>query len=108
MSKAAQIRKLYAQGLGTREIAGIVGCSPEYVRVAGRQRNNRLGGLSPADIRWRAKNPEKVAYWQGATARRYREDPEYRRRHAAASLARYHKHKVEAAQSEKSQQPPEV
>lgn len=38
MTKSDQIRVLYADGLSTKEIASRVGCSIEYVRVAGRQR----------------------------------------------------------------------
>ena len=38
MSKAARIRELLAKGKAVREVAEVVGCSPEYVRVAGRQR----------------------------------------------------------------------
>jgi uncharacterized protein YjcR len=71
MSKAAQIRKLYAQGKGTSEIAELVGCSPEYVRVAGRQRRD---GKSLAQMAYEAANPDYVkrrnGWWQATPARR--------------------------------------
>ena len=59
MSKAERIRKLYAQGLGSAEIAALVGCSQEYCRVAGRQRNVP-GGKSVADAKYEADNPDYV------------------------------------------------
>jgi hypothetical protein len=37
-TKAAEIMRLYAEGLSTSEIAKAVGCRPEYVRVVARQR----------------------------------------------------------------------
>lgn len=49
MSKAARIRELYADGKTTAVIATIVGCRPEYVRVAGRQRKD---GMSKSDVKW--------------------------------------------------------
>ena len=87
MSKASRIRELYAQGLGTAEIARSVGCNPAYVRVAGRQRKD--GTDSPADTKWRTKVYGSMeAYYEENNARtrerriayyrdRRRNDPEY-------------------------------
>jgi hypothetical protein len=41
MTKADQILSLYDGKRSTKEIAEIVGCLPEYVRVAARQRKGR-------------------------------------------------------------------
>jgi uncharacterized protein YjcR len=75
MSKAARIRELYAQGFSVREIADKVGCSPEYVRIAARQRAG--GSHSEGDKRWRAANPGKMA---ARVRERLATDPEYRQR----------------------------
>lgn len=83
-SKAARIRELYAQGLGTAEIAKVVGCKPEYVRVAGRQRKD---GPSPHDKRWHGGEPYR-AWARQYQSQRWATDPEYRRRNNEAS-ARY-------------------
>lgn len=95
MSKAARIRELYAQGLGTGEIADLVGCKKEYVRVAGRQRRD---GKSVAQIAYEAANPDYVKrcndWWQAT--------PERRERHRMRCRVRYW------AQKKKSQQPPAV
>lgn len=77
MSKAARIRDLYAQGLATGEIAKIVGCRPEYVRVVARQRDEK--GYSRADKTWMQKR------WGGTDVadmlrRRYAQDESYRTR----------------------------
>ena len=50
MTKADRIRKLYASGLAVKEIAEMVKCRPEYVRVAARQRAD--GKRSAADLRF--------------------------------------------------------
>lgn len=50
-TKAENIMRLYAKGLSTTEIAEIVGCLPEYVRVVARQRKG--WGLSENDRRYR-------------------------------------------------------
>ena len=96
-SKASRIRELYAQGLTTAEIASIVGCSREYVRVAGRQRKD--GSNSPADVAWRTKHfGSNQAYWKAHNERtkdrrsayyrkRYWDDPEYRAQHLARCKA---------------------
>lgn len=79
MSKAARIRALYAEGRSTREIAAIVGCRPEYVRVAGRQRKH---GPAPADQRYRV-SPKGQASLEARYQKfiqRYRSDPEFRKR----------------------------
>lgn len=107
MSKAAQIKELYAQGLGSAEIAAIVGCKQEYCRVAGRQRNVP-GGYSAADKRYIAKDPDKrLAYFRAYSAKRYltvvkpwRQTPEGRERHRAACR------KYQASKKQKSPQPP--
>lgn len=87
-SKASRIRDLYAQGLGTGEIAKIVGCKPEYVRVAGRQRKDDY--LSSADRTYRinrygsmsayyaAHNAERAPNRKAYYAKRWKTDPEYR------------------------------
>lgn len=54
-TKAARICRLYAMGIYTvKEIADIVGCRPEYVRVAARQRRGR--GMSEIDLRYKYSN----------------------------------------------------
>lgn len=102
MSKASQIRELYAQGLGTAEIARIVGCRMEYVRVAGRQRKD--GSNSSADVAWRTKHfGSNQAYWKANNERtkdrrsayyrnRYWGDPSYRAQHLAR-CKEYHRRK---------------
>lgn len=105
MSKAQHIRALDAQGLPPREIAAIVGCSPDYVRVAARQRKH---GTSNADKAYAAANKPKIKqrykewaertraeapeYWQGRNAKcaayrrqRYRSDPMFRELRKAQS-----------------------
>lgn len=56
-SKASQIRELYDGVRSTAEIAEIVGCLPEYVRIVARQRKS--GGVSDIDRRY--KTSEKGA-----------------------------------------------
>lgn len=88
MSKASRIRELYAQGLGTREIADRVGCRIEYVRVAARQRKdgnnseidtrylvNKFGSLQTAfTVNNERTRERRIAYYRD----RRRNDPEYR------------------------------
>ncbi len=50
MTKAARIRTLYVLRISVRNIAKLVGCSPEYVRVCARQRLE--GKPSHADINY--------------------------------------------------------
>ena len=52
MTKSAQIMKLYDGRRSTREIAEIVGCLPEYVRIVARQRKGK--GQSEIDARYDA------------------------------------------------------
>lgn len=108
-SKASRIRELYAQGLGTAEIAQLVGCSKEYVRVAGRQRKD--GSNSPADVAWRTKTfGSNEAYWKATNERtkdqraayyrkRYWGDPEYRAQHIARCKERYRRMRLERAEN---------
>ncbi len=51
MTKAAKIREMYAAGRSVNDIAEIVECLPEYVRVVARQRTYR--GQSAADRKYR-------------------------------------------------------
>lgn len=53
-TKAAEIMRLYAEGLSTSEIAKAVGCKPEYVRVVARQRKNGHG-YSKAERTYRTR-----------------------------------------------------
>jgi uncharacterized protein YjcR len=92
MSKAARIRELYAQGYETREIADLVGCSPEYVRVAGRQRRD---GKSVAQIAYEASHPDYIerrnGWWQAT--------PERRAAHRARCRDYYWAHKQKSQQA---------
>lgn len=72
MTKKARILELLAKGHTTREVADIVGCRPEYVRVAGRQRG--ASGLGPADIKYMPRQLERQSW-------RWRNDPKWRARH---------------------------
>ena len=56
MSKASEIRALDAAGKSVAEIAEIVGCRREYVRVAARQRKY---GCSRADMKFAPKKAAK-------------------------------------------------
>lgn len=84
MNKAEKIRELYAQGLSTREIAGIVGCRTEYVRVVARQRVNgsshierrylcRRYGTEDIAEAWRRRSAEARTYDYVREADRVRE-----------------------------------
>jgi hypothetical protein len=109
-SKAQHIRKLYAKGLSTREIADEVGCDPGYVRVVARQRD--ASGISDADKRYVTKRYGSLqAYWKVYNDRRqeqrsvyyrdrYQNDPKYRDRVLSASRA--YKAKKRAAQRSES------
>jgi len=70
MTKAAEIRRLYAKGYTVKEISAVIGCSEEYVRVCSRQRAN---GLGKADLKYSAK-PEvraiKLRYYRAYYQRR--------------------------------------
>lgn len=50
MTKSEQIRDLYAKGCTVKEIASVVGCREEYVRVCARQRKD--GKPSNADLKY--------------------------------------------------------
>lgn len=82
-SKAARIRRMLAEGMGSGEIAKAVGCMPDYVRVV-RQRQEG-GGARKCD---RAVDPEKRRAWHRRRYHeRYQHDPEYRRKHIEAARA---------------------
>ena len=68
MTKKARILELLAKGHSTREVAGIIGCRPEYVRAA----RARATGRTSADV---ASDHRKLV--------RYQTDPEYRSRYRA-------------------------
>lgn len=111
MTKAEKIRALYAKdNKTTGEIAKIVGCGPEYVRVVARQRVDR--GKSESDKRYILRRfGDWSAYWRymnegrdkeavaAYRAKRWREDPEYRRRKYERT-ARWHARKRELRQRE--------
>jgi len=69
MTKADRIRTLYAAGKDSKEIAELVGCHPDYVRVAARQ---RVGGKSrPCDtLHARAESEFKKKYGDYEAARK--------------------------------------
>ena len=108
-SKASRIREFYAQGLGTAEIASIVGCKPEYVRVAGRQRKE--GSNSVADVAWRTKTfGSNEAYWKATNERtkdrraayyrkKYWGDPAYRAQHLARCKEQYRRKRLASAEN---------
>jgi hypothetical protein len=69
MTKAERIRKLYADGfLSVKEIAALVGCRPEYVRVSARQRAG--GRRSTSDQNYEAAGYEKGNREAARAARR--------------------------------------
>jgi hypothetical protein len=87
MTKADQIRDLYAKGYSVKEIAGVIGCREEYVRVCARQRAN---GQSKAELKWMRNNREKyLAQRRERDRKRYREDAEFRRRQIESSRRCY-------------------
>lgn len=77
MTKAQQILELYDGTRTTNEIAGIVGCRPDYVRVVARQRKG--GGQSDIDRRYlqtpagRKAHLDGVRRWRIANPEKYRE-----------------------------------
>ena len=89
MTKAQRILELYDGKRSTKEIAAIVGCRPEYVRVAARQRKG--SGESEHDRRYR-QSPQGRAkfkrHWEKSGRERmraymqdrYATDPEFRER----------------------------
>ena len=89
--KAAQIRKLYAEGKSIKEIAAIIGCRDSYVRICARQRV-LPGGWSQSDINWvtktygglreyrLARNKIYREYRSQYYKRRWREDMQFRAR----------------------------
>jgi hypothetical protein len=73
LSKARRIRELLEAGKKPAEIAALVGCLPEYVRV----------------VRQRRLNPERTQALESAYKhRRYRADGEYRERVKARNRTR--------------------
>ena len=88
MTKSDRIRYLMAKGYATRVIAEIVGCRPEYVRTAGRQRKN---GPSKADRTYllkRYKSKTLKEAWQKRSAENY-SDPAYYERHKTYQAQSY-------------------
>ena len=93
MSKAARIRELIAQGVPDKEIAEMVGCLVEYVRVAGHQRTGK--GKTPTEIKYRikkfgtlqafyaAENDKYKEYRRDYYRNRYQNDAEYREKKLA-------------------------
>ncbi len=92
MSMAGEIRELYdeAGSLTTKDIAEIVGCSPEYVRVCARQRIT-ASGRSAIDDRYYAKFVKK--YGCSPDTHRYRTDPTYRA-HRLAGFAAWRRKQI--------------
>jgi hypothetical protein len=109
VTKSERIRRLYADGfLTVAEIANLVGCLPEYVRVVARQRKD--GSVSASDRRYlenggrekqrqyfaaRYRNDpqfraKRDALTSAYRTKRYRTDPVFRAKELARSLARYH------------------
>ena len=82
MSMAGEIRSIVAENtsLTTGDIAEIVGCSPEYVRVCARQRIT-ASGRSAIDDRYYAKFVKE--HGCSPDTYRYRTDPTYRARRLA-------------------------
>jgi transposase-like protein len=66
-TKSDRIRALYAEGKSVAEIAEIVGCRPEYVRVAARQRAGGKRGV--ADVNYRPRIMEAWAVGDRNAAR---------------------------------------
>lgn len=79
-TKSDQIMALYDGVRTTKQIAEIVGCRPEYVRVVARQRKG--SGSSEIDLRYRA-SPLWRACWQRSNVRRNKGSV------AAANKAKY-------------------
>ena len=82
MSMAREIRALVAEhgDWTTKQIAAIVGCRPEYVRVCARQRNT-ASGRSAIDDRYHQKFIKENGC--APDTYRYRTDPTYRARRLA-------------------------
>jgi hypothetical protein len=88
VTKAERIREMGKLGWSTREIADVIGCRPEYVRVALRQRLDgkrskhdiayaikKYGSLQAyAAERYQAAKERQAAYYR----HRWSEDPEFR------------------------------
>lgn len=84
MTKSAQIMKLYDGKRSTREIAEIVGCLPEYVRIVARQRKGK--GRSEVDDRYH--HSEKGAARQQRVIKQWHATPKHIRRKARSEA--YH------------------
>lgn len=97
MSKSQRILELYDGKRLPSEIAAIVGCRPEYVRVVARQRKGN--SRSEADLRyWASAGGKKTKRrLQAKRARekkqRYWADAAYREEVKARNLAWYHRNK---------------
>lgn len=76
-TKAQRILDLYDGVRTTREIAAIVGCRPEYVRVVARQRQGT--SMSDIDRRYRSSSLGRATF-NKYQSHRWATDPEYRRR----------------------------
>jgi DNA invertase Pin-like site-specific DNA recombinase len=74
MSKAERIRKLFAKGKSTTEIAKIVGCTTTYARVCARQ---RINGQSVWDKAYNTSDKEKERRAK-LFRERYHGDPKFR------------------------------
>jgi hypothetical protein len=108
VTKAERIREMGKLGWSTREIADVIGCRPEYVRVALRQRADgkrskhdiayaikKYGSLQAyAAERYRAAKEKQAAYYR----RRWSEDPEFRADQLARNKAWRERRKAKAAQ----------
>ena len=88
-SKVERIRRLWDGKRTTKEIATIVGCMPEYVRVVARQR--KFHGVSDIDRRYYRK-PGKLEAVRKAKRERFKErywsDPEFREQQLARRKSR--------------------
>lgn len=66
MSKKERILRLYDGQRSTREIAKLVGCLPEYVRVVARQRKGGSYSVADLNYRTRASARQRAAYQAGS------------------------------------------
>lgn len=86
MTKKAEILHLLSKGHSTREVAEIVGCRSEYVRVASRQRG--AAGTSQHDKNYYQRNrTERDAYVKAWKARNRETVNAYNAKYRAARKA---------------------
>ena len=78
VTKAQRILDLYDGKRTTTEIAKIVGCLPEYVRVVARQREG--GRSSKSDRKYRT-SPKGMKKKKAYERKHYHEDPAFREKH---------------------------